>query len=246
MKRILLLMVGIAFLFSVSFAFGQVPNVPMYFDGNYQGGVALNAGAGFYDGSINGVNVGPTYPSPGMICDDYYDHIAGGDHWTATGYQVSALNAGNIGNTLFGNAPGWGLFGFTGLQGYQALAYLANDMFQNGVGNQALQSSISQALWYLTSNAVTNGSGISFGSLDAQAVILVNYVLNPANDPSLSTYTGLWIYTTPFAPPGMQEMWGQIPVPEGGAALMYLLLAGVVCFGAMFYSRRQTAMGGLA
>ncbi len=41
-------------------------------------------------------------------------------------------------------------------------------------------------------------------------------------------------------------MWGQIPVPEGGAALMYLLLAGVTCFGAIFYSRRQTAMGDIA
>jgi len=245
MKRILLLMVGAAFLLSVSFAFGQ--SVPMYFNGTYDGGTALGAGAGFYEGSINGVNVGSAYSSPGMICDDYYDHIDGGEHWLATGYQASTLNAGNIvTNTLFGGAAGWSGLGLTGLQGYEALAYLANDMFQHGVGNQGLQSSISQAMWYLTSNAVTNGSGIGLGSLDTQAQNLVAYVKNVSNLSALSTYTGLWLYTQPFAPPGVQEMWGQIPVPEGGAALMYLLLAGVTCFGAMFYSRRRAALGGLA
>lgn len=30
-------------------------------------------------------------------------------------------------------------------------------------------------------------------------------------------------------------------VPEGGSALIYLLLAGVACFGAIFYTRRQSA-----
>ena len=172
MKRIMLLMVGAAVLLSVSFAFGQ--NVPMYFNGGYQGGTALGAGAGFYDGSINGTLVGPGQSSPGMICDDYYDHINGGESWLATGYQVSTLTAGNLAtNTLYGAATGWGTVALSALQGYEALAYLANDMFTNGVGNPALQSSISQAMWYLTSNAVTNGSGILLGSLDTQAQGLV-------------------------------------------------------------------------
>ena len=37
-------------------------------------------------------------------------------------------------------------------------------------------------------------------------------------------------------------MWGEVAIaaPEGGTALMYLLLGGIMCFGAMFYSRRQT------
>ena len=201
MKRILLLMVGAAFLLSVSTALGQ--NVPMYFNGTYDGGTALGAGAGFYEGSINGVNVGSAYASPGMICDDYYDHINGGDHWTATGYAVSSLNAGNIGtNTLFGGATGWGTVGLTAYQGYEALAYLANDMFMNGVGNQALQSSISQAMWYLTSNAVTNGSGIGLGSLDAGAAALVLYVQNIANLVDLSTYAGLVPLHTTFCTSG--------------------------------------------
>ena len=35
-------------------------------------------------------------------------------------------------------------------------------------------------------------------------------------------------------------------VPEGGAAWMYLLLGGITCFGAMFYSRRQQAKRSIA
>src|SRR5271157_994489 len=238
MKRILLLMVAATFLFSVSFALGQ--NIPMTFNGSYQGGNALGAGAGFYDGTINGVNVGPGQASPGMICDDYYDHIGPPNSWLATGYQVSTLNAGNLAaDTLFGVAGGWGTVGLTALQGYEALAYLANDMFTNGVGNQALQSSISQAMWYLTTNAdPSKGSPLQLIQLDAQAQNLVSFVETLSNLSALSTYTGLYLYTQPTSPSGLQEMWGQIPVPEGGAALMYLLLAGVTCFGAMFYSRR--------
>ena len=38
-------------------------------------------------------------------------------------------------------------------------------------------------------------------------------------------------------------MRGELSVPEGGSPLMYLLLAGITCFGVMFYSRRETAMG---
>ncbi len=247
MKRILILTVSAAFLFLTSIAFAQ-ETVNMYFNGGYQGGTAEGAGAGFYDGSINGVNVGPTYSSPGMICDDYYDHISGGESWTATAYQVSSLNAGNLAtDTLFGGAPGWGTVGLTALQGYEALAYLVNDMFMNGVGNSGLQNAISEALWYLTSNASTNGAGILLSSLSSQAQALVAYVQNISNLSALSTYTNLWLYTQPFAPPGVQEMWGQINVPEGGAALLYLLLAGGSCFGAMFFrSRNQVSRRGIA
>jgi len=242
MKKILLSMSAV-FLLSVSSAFAQVGNVPMYFNGGWQGdvwsgGPEGSVATGFYDGSINNVNVGPGQSSPGMICDDYYDNITSGEHWTATGYQVSALNAGNIGNTLFGGAAGWEtVFGISGLQGYAALAYLANDMFTKGVGNAGLQSSISQALWYLTSAAI--GKGFDLSKLDSQAQGLVTAAL-AASNLSLSTYAGLWLYTQPFDPNGPQEMWGQIPVPEGGAPLTYLLLAGISCFGAMFFrSQRQ-------
>ncbi len=66
MKRTLLLVVGGAFLLSLSSAFAQ--NVPMYFNGGYQGAVWSggpegSVATGFYDGSINNVNVGPEQQS---------------------------------------------------------------------------------------------------------------------------------------------------------------------------------------
>ncbi len=248
MKRTLLFLAVMAWLVCALPMSAQIGNTLMYFNGGTQGNVWGGGpeGAvetGFYDGSVNGVNVGPGQTSPGFICDDYYDNVYSGEHWTATAYQASTLNAGNIGtDSLFGNAN-WSsvVSGWTGVQGYQALAYLVNDMFTNGGGNSALQSSISQALWYLTSLAT--GRGFSLSSLDATAQSLVTYVMNISHDPALSTYTNLWLYTQPFNPNGPQEMWGQIPlgpVPEGGQALLYVLLAALACTGTIYQSRRST------
>src|SRR5271165_4731010 len=148
MKRILLFLAVMAWLVCGLPATAQIGNTLMYFNGGYQGDVWSGGpeGAvetGFYDGSVNSVNVGPGQNSPGFICDDYYDSVYAGEHWTATAYQASTLNASNIGtDSLFGNSN-WSavVSGWTGVQGYQALAYLANDMFTNAVGNSALQSS---------------------------------------------------------------------------------------------------------
>ncbi|MGC1374540.1 MAG: hypothetical protein WA824_20560 [Candidatus Sulfotelmatobacter sp.] len=242
-KAFSLFLLGLLLLVPLPSAFAQDGNTSMYFNGGYQGnnwsgGPEGDVATGFYDGSINGVNVGPGQSSPGFICDDYYDSITTGEHWTATGYQISSLNASNIGaDTLFGNAN-WSnvVSGWNGVQGYQALAYLANDMFKNGSGNSALQSSVSQALWYLTSLAIGRGFGLS--SLDSTAQSLVAYVENINNDPSLSSYAGLFLYTQPFNPNGPQEMWGMVAVPEGGSALAYLLIAGICCFTAISRSRK--------
>src|SRR5208283_2124647 len=138
MKRTLLLIVGAAFLLSVAFAFVQ-KTVPMYFNGGYSAGTPL-AGGGLYYGSINGA---PTQgegsaSNPGMICDDFYDHISGGEYWTAQGYQVSQMTSSDIANTVFGGAAGtnWTSISLNGtalnlsgaVQGYEALAYLVNQM----------------------------------------------------------------------------------------------------------------------
>lgn len=247
MKRILLFLGALAWLFCASSAFAQDFNTQMYFNGGYQGdvwsgGPEGSVATGFYDGSINGVNVGPGQSSPGFICDDYYDNITSGEHWSATGYQVSSLTLSNVAqDTLFGGAAGWETaFGINGLQGYSALAYLANDMFTNAVGNSSLQSSISQALWYLTS--VATGHSWSLSSLSTQAQGLVSMALANCNI-SLSNYAGLYLYTEPFDPGQPQEMWGQVDVlavPEGGSAAVYLLLSGIACLGAVWQSRRAS------
>jgi len=250
MKRILLFLMALLCVFGASSALAQDYNTQMYFNGGYQGDVWQGpngeyVATGFYDGSINGVNVGPGpgSQSPGFICDDYYDNITSGEHWQATGYQVSSLNASNIGQTLFGNAKDWSALGLTAVQGYEALAYLANMMFTTNP-NSSTQSSISQAMWYLTSVAAGYSQSSWWNSLTTSAQNLVLMVKNTSNLSALSTYTGLFLYTQPFNPTGPQEMWGQIntlTVPEGGSALAYLLISTLACIGAVWQSRRRMA-----
>jgi len=209
-------------------AFGQ--NTNMYFNGGYQGDVWCPSGlsecvaTGFYDGSINGTNVGPSQDVPGMICDDFNHEITSGEYWTANGIAAASLTYSNIGQTLFG--------GTIGLGGYTELAYLVNMMFTSNPSS-AQQSVISQVIWGIT-------GGISYSQLSQGAQTLYNSVMGNKSLPSLSTYANLWIYT-PNPNNGPQEMWSEVMVPEGGSAVMYLLLAGTTCFGAIRFRRRLNA-----
>jgi hypothetical protein len=188
-------------------------------------------GAGIYTGTINGAS------TPGIICDDYKDDITSGEKWNATAYQASSLASGNIGNTLFGNT--------IGLTGYAELGTLVSMMFGGtttyGGITGITQSEIASAIWDITTPGGING-------LDAKAQALVAAVeLSFSGNVSkatayLATLTNLWILT-PDPKTGVgsgepQEMW-TLSAPEGGAALLYLLLAGTACFGTMFFSRKR-------
>jgi hypothetical protein len=131
----------------------------MYFNGGYQGDNwnynGETVGTGFYDGSINGVKVGPGQPGGStMICDDFDDNVYSGEHWTANGINAASLNSSNIGQTLFGTG--------IGLQGYTELAFLVNQMFTTNP-NGALQAAYSEAIWALT-------GGVNPLSLTGQAL----------------------------------------------------------------------------
>lgn len=218
-------------------AFGQNSNLS--FNGGFQGDVWCGGtegcvGTGLYDGTINGQQVGPGGAGGlGMICDDYKHNIYAGESWTANGINVSSLGAGNIGSTQFGST--------IGLTGYTELAYVVNLMFT--VGTSSSQQSIySQVIWALT-------GGVSYSQLSSGAQTLYSWVIaNCKTLPSLSTYVNLMLYTpTNQGTDGPQEMWGQsLQAPEGGAGLLYALLAGLVCFLAMLHSRGQRAKRVLA
>lgn len=211
-------------------------NTNMSFNGGYQGSNwtygGETVGTGFYDGSINGTQVGPGQSSPGMICDDYRDNIYSGETWTANAINASSL-ASNIGQTLFG--------GSIGLTGYQEVAYLVYQMFTTNP-NAATQAAYSEAIWALT------GSGVDPKALTGLALTLYNNVKAGGETLTASQLASLWIYTpNPRGPNEAQEMWGMVPVPEGGATLGYLLVAGLCCFGTMFLrSRRQIGKLGSA
>jgi len=206
-------------------ALGQNSN--LYFNGGYQGDVWCGGSegcvaTGLYDGSINGVQVGPGQPGgPGMICDDYNHNISTGESWTANGIDAANLSASNIDSTQFGKS--------IGLTGYTELAYVVNLMFTTNPGSSQ-QSVYSQVLWAIT-------GGVSYSQLTAAAQTLYTWVTTHSL-PSLSTYANLWLYTpTNQTADGPQEMWGEVAALEGGATWTYLLLAGVSCFGAMFFRR---------
>lgn len=225
MKKLFLLSVATS-LFFVPSVFAQ--NTNMSFNGGYQGSNWTygneTVGTGFYDGSINGVQVGPGQSSPGMICDDFRDNVYSGEKWTANAINAGTLNSSNLNQTLFGAA--------IGLAGYQQVAYLVYQMFTTSP-NAATQAAYSEAIWALT------GSGVDPSKLTGLALSLYNGVRGGGETLTAAQLASLWIYTpNPLGPNQAQEMWGRVAVPEGGAALCYLLLAGFCCFGAIFRSRR--------
>ena len=206
--------------------FGQ--NTNMYFNGGYQGSNwtygSETVGTGFYDGSINNVQVGPGQPGgPGMVCDDFNDNITSGETWTASAFNASTLSS-NIGSLLFGST--------IGVTGYTEVAYLVYQMFTTSP-NAANQAAYSEAIWALT-------GGVSASALTGQALTFYNNAKLYYGSMTTSELASLWIYTpNPRGPNEAQEMWGMVPVPEGGSAIAYLLLAGICCSAAMFSRRRQ-------
>jgi hypothetical protein len=104
--------------------------------------------------------------------------------------------------------------------------------------NAATEAAYSEAIWALT------GSGVDPSKLTGLALTLYTSVKSGSETLSSSQLASLWIYTpNPQGPNEAQEMWGMVPVPEGGAEFGYLFLAGVCCFGAMlFRSRRRIGL----
>ena len=236
MKKLVFLSVSVLLFSSVPLALGQ--NTNMSFNGGYQGSNwnygGETVGTGFYDGSINGVAVGPGQPGgPGMICDDFRDNVFSGETWTANAINASSLTSSNLSQTLFGTS--------IGVVGYQEVAYLAYQMFTTSP-SAPTQAAYSEAIWALT------GSGVDPSKLTGLALTLYNNVKAGGETLTGSQLASLWIYTpNPRGPNQAQEMWGRVAVPEGGSDLGYLFLAGLCCFGAMFArSRRQIGSSPLA
>lgn len=214
--------------------------VSVQFTGGYTttwGNSSGDYGAGIYSANINGA------PSAsGMICDDFNDDITSGESWTANAYQASSLTTSNIDETLFGAT--------IHITGYAEIGTLVSMMFGNistyGSLTGITQAELASAIWDI-------GIGGTLQGLDAKAQSLVVAVEAAFAGPNgsanaqayLATLKNLWILTpNPEGPGEPQEMWTEgLSVPEGGAALMYLLLAAASCFGAMFLSSRKQVAG---
>lgn len=188
---------------------------------------------GFYSGSDYGYGTGPYGVQIGtttynMICDDFYDEIGSGQSWTATAHTYSDLT-----NTLFGGQSG-------ASTNYAEAITLAYALLFNtqGTAGSYTNNMIQFAIWAIFDPAAVQGKV----SLTDWNAIQAWITWAKTNQLSLSALAN-WIIWTPAncqaGNCGGQEFFQY--VPEGGAALGYLLFAGVSCFGAMFFRRRLAA-----
>jgi hypothetical protein len=175
-----------------------------------------NAYGGFYQATINGV-------ATNIICDDAQDNVSVGLTWKATELNATQI-AANLGSTMFGST--------IGVIGYAEVATLVEDMF-NPATSQADRDALSSAIWAITYNQ--GASGLSGTALAYYNGVITEFGGNVAAATTALASDGNLTLLTPYPDhtPGSadsQEYW---TVPEGGAALLYLLLAGMACFGAM-------------
>jgi hypothetical protein len=233
-KRIAMLAASVGLCAGLS-AFGQQltngQDVPVQFTGGYSTTWANSSGdygAGIYTGNVNGT-------STGIICDDFSHDISNGETWTAQATQASTLANGNVAGLQFPSIQ---------VTGYAEIATLVSMMFSGATTYGSItgitQAELSSAIWDI-------GIGGTLSGLDTNATQLVAAVEAAFNgnttkaEAYLATLTNLWILTptnwTGYPNNGPQEMW--VETPEGGAALMYLLLATLFCGWAFFLRDRE-------
>jgi hypothetical protein len=243
--------VGIAaFLLLTPFVFSQTVDLTLDNGGN-------NIMNGVYVGPYNATqSVNNQNPqSAQIICDDFSHDVVAGESWRANVTSVSALTTGNIASSGLmwstSYAGGSWLNGVSGsaYYGYVAMAYLASQMLplSGNPANAQQVGYLAYAIWAIFQPSQVQ-SWLGAGS---QAWACVEQLAQGALSGALKgTYTAAsfagWELLTPIS--GSQNMGQGIPqeyfefVPEGGTALMYLLLAGFACFGTMFLkSRRGTS-----
>jgi hypothetical protein len=201
---------------------------------------------GIYVGPYSAINTG-TGAQTQIICDDFKD---------TSNYNQATYTIHNFSN-LVGTVWGAGA-----LTHYEEAAWLTLGMLQQ---TGTTQGYYSYAIWavfdptgvasWLTSHGDSgacnsvfgNGSWGSGGCTAGSGGLLANAAGQQYTQGEFSNFL---IFTpTCSAGPGTcqeQEFFQLQQVPEGGSAVTYLGLAGIVCFGAMFYVRHQRPRTGIA
>jgi hypothetical protein len=195
-------------------------------------GAGNNVMAGVYVGpyyvTVNGVANTP------VICDDFADDSYIGHSWNYT-----ANNFSTLGNALWGSQS----------KNYEDAAWLTLQMLSlnSNPSNATQVGYLSYAIWSIFDSNALNG-------LNSTQLAGVNNWLGqvlPLNL-TLGQFANFQILTPQGCTGGPGSCPGQEffqVMPEGGSAAIYLLLAGLSCFGAMLLRRRRpepAASAGLA
>jgi hypothetical protein len=182
---------------------------------NVMGGVYV----GPYYATVNGVANTP------VICDDFADESYIGSSWN---YTVN--NFSTLGSALWGSQT----------KNYEAAAWLTLQMLSlnSNPGNASQVGYLSFAIWSLFDKSALNSLNSTqlAGVMSWLAKVPSN--LTPAEFANFVLLTPQGCTNGPGSCPGQEFL---MMVPEGGSAAMYLLLAGLSCFGAMLFRRRRQA-----
>ena len=193
-------------------------------------GVNGNNFAGIYIGPYDIQVGGPSGSTSGMICDDFNDDIDIGSHWQANPVSVSGST---LSQTLFGSQSG-------ALLGYEEAAALSYAILFNtqGGSNNALMQ---YAIWAIFSpGAVQTWLQAHDSNYSSDWATIQSWIAWAKNNGSQALLSKFIVWTPTNCQAGGcggQEFFQY--VPEGGAALLYLLFAGFACFGAMFLRSRN-------
>jgi hypothetical protein len=180
---------------------------------------------------MDGVYVGPYYATVNgvgntpVICDDFADESYVGSSW---GYTANTFST--LGSALWGNQTA----------NYDAAAWLTLQMIalNSNPANATQVGYLSYAIWSLFDKAALNGlSSTQLAGVNAWLSQVPNN-LTPSEFADFVILTPQGCTNGPGSCPG-QEFF--MLVPEGGSAILYLLMAGLSCFGAMLFRRRQQA-----
>jgi len=210
--------------------------------------------------TMDGVYVGPynftetqnnSSKSAQLICDDFKDEVYPGESWTAKVTSFSSINSNSTGLMFYNSTAGSSsIFGIAGnfVQGYEAMAYLATQMLPlaSNPSNATTVGYMAYAIWAIFEPSTVKAWLSSDSTAWAQVVTYVQNALKfvESNNVSPSYFAG-WEILTPITCTSSQSCPPQEYfqyVPEGGAALAYLLMAGVSCYAAMLLRRRRAKL----
>jgi len=201
---------------------------------------------GYYLGNNPAVYVDPytaTVTGPGVnysgfvICDDYTDEVTVPESWTV---DSSTIGAGGATNGLFQSdnysyTLGSQGFSYSGEQGYNMVAYLADELMTNeNYNNQATADALSYAIWTIfTPSAYSNITG----DTSVQAAVVQDIESAWTNAGKNSDYSGpavtVWTPTSWNGDPSRPQEFLTVQTPEPPAlaslAVDFTVLLGFLC-----------------